>query len=48
MAGGGPLRPRLDAGLDLDLGYVHGWTPTTDARLLVQTIGAVVRPSGAY
>ncbi|WP_254065143.1 MULTISPECIES: sugar transferase [unclassified Frigoribacterium] len=37
-----------DAGLDVDLGYVHGWTPTTDARLLVQTIGAVVRPSGAY
>lgn len=37
-----------DAGLDLDLGYVHDWTPTTDARLLVRTIGAVVRPTGAY
>ncbi|NRD26454.1 sugar transferase [Frigoribacterium sp. VKM Ac-2836] len=37
-----------DAGLDLDLDYVHAWTPTTDGRLLVKTIGAVLKPSGAY
>ena len=37
-----------DAGLRLDLAYVHAWTPLTDARVLVQTVGAVVRPTGAY
>ncbi|WP_235472265.1 sugar transferase [Frigoribacterium sp. Leaf44] len=37
-----------DAGLRLDLAYVHAWTPSTDARVLVRTIGAVLRPTGAY
>ncbi|ROS49649.1 sugar transferase [Frigoribacterium sp. PhB24] len=36
------------AGLDLDLHYVHSWTPATDGRLLVKTVGAVLKPAGAY
>ena len=37
-----------DASLDLDLGYVHDWTAATDPLLLLRTVGAVLRPVGAY
>jgi len=37
-----------EAALDLDLSYVHDWTPVTDAVVLVRTVRAVVRPVGAY
>nr|WP_197982007.1 sugar transferase [Frigoribacterium sp. CFBP 13712] len=37
-----------DDGLDLDLSYVHDWTPATDAVVLARTVRAVIRPVGAY
>lgn len=37
-----------DASLALDLGYVHHWTAATDPVLLLRTVGAVLRPVGAY
>ncbi|NIJ05546.1 sugar transferase [Frigoribacterium faeni] len=37
-----------ETSIALDLGYVHRWTPTTDPLILVKTVGAVLRPVGAY
>ena len=37
-----------DSSLALDLGYVHHWTATTDPLLVLKTVGAVLRPVGAY
>ena len=34
--------------LKLDYSYVMNWSLTEDLRLLVHTIGAVIRPRGAY
>ena len=35
-------------GLDLDLDYVRGWTPSLDAKVLLRTPVAVLRQRGAY
>jgi lipopolysaccharide/colanic/teichoic acid biosynthesis glycosyltransferase len=37
-----------DTSVALDLGYVHDWTTATDPVLLLKTVGAVLRPVGAY
>lgn len=34
--------------LDLDIGYIDGWSNGVDARILLATVRAVVRPVGAY
>lgn len=34
--------------LDLDVGYVDGWSHRVDAKILLATFRAVVRPVGAY
>ena len=38
----------FDDMLKLDYSYVMNWSLTEDLRLLVHTIGAVIRPRGAY
>ena len=38
----------FDRWIDLDLQYIHEWTPLLDLRLLIQTIPAILRGSGAY
>ena len=32
----------------LDLRYVENWSLTSDLVILMRTLGAVLRPSGAY
>jgi exopolysaccharide biosynthesis polyprenyl glycosylphosphotransferase len=41
VSGGASLRYREM--VDLDLAYVHGWTPTVDAYVLLATIGVLIR-----
>jgi len=38
--------PSFQAGLNLDLEYIHGWSLAMDLRILVKTAGAVLRGSG--
>ncbi len=38
----------FDAAIQLDLRYIDRWSPLLDLRILLQTLGAVIRRSGAY
>ena len=38
----------FDSAIQLDLQYIDRWSPLLDLRILAQTLGAVVRRSGAY
>lgn len=38
----------FDAAIQLDLRYIDRWSPLLDLRIMVQTLGAVIRRSGAY
>lgn len=38
----------FDAAIQLDLKYIDRWSPLLDLRILAQTLGAVIRRSGAY
>lgn len=38
----------FDSAIQLDLRYIDRWSPLLDLRIMVQTLGAVVRRSGAY
>ena len=38
----------FDAAIRLDLRYIDRWTPLLDLRILLQTIGVVIKRSGAY
>ncbi len=37
-----------DESIRLDTAYVDTWSPTLDAKILVRTVGAVLRGGGAY
>ena len=38
----------FDDAIQLDLRYIDRWSPLLDLKILLQTLGAVVRRSGAY
>lgn len=38
----------FDAAIQLDLRYIDRWSPLLDLRILAQTLGAVIKRSGAY
>ncbi len=38
----------FDSAIQLDLRYIDRWSPLLDLRILIQTLGAVIRRSGAY
>ena len=38
----------FDAAIQLDLHYIDRWSPLLDVRILLQTLQAVIRRSGAY
>jgi exopolysaccharide biosynthesis polyprenyl glycosylphosphotransferase len=38
----------FDAAIQLDLHYIDRWSPLLDLRILLQTLSAVIRRSGAY
>lgn len=38
----------FDSAIQLDLRYIDRWSPLLDLRILAQTLGAVIRRSGAY
>ena len=38
----------FDGAIQLDLRYIDRWSPLLDLRILLQTVGAVIRRSGAY
>jgi lipopolysaccharide/colanic/teichoic acid biosynthesis glycosyltransferase len=45
---GGRSTLEWQEGLDLDLHYIDHWSLAYDARILVKTASAVIRPVGAY